>query len=462
MPRITESDDEEEYHGSGGRIADSSSESDDYQHPRKAAVHAYQYSRSSAPYMDGAPRATVTKVAVAPKRRIVEEDDNESPFVPSHVSHPPTTASSAPKPPSSVHMITIASKPPPVPVNDHVLLSDDEFMDAPSAKRRKLPPPNKSSATTKKQPKNGSDKKVEKRFYSDDDDSDVGDSDDVLSDDYDEDSFVDDEKESLDGMVAEEDDDEEFGSTRKPKARASSKASNKPRPSKSSKSGGRMQKGSSSKGSNGASGGGGVSKSSAQPKSSRVDLAEADDASIVVVDSSGDVSSSDVEFSDVEFVGVRRTRAPLKKTLRQRALLGEHESEHLALTGTRNVPTAVVLDPRKEALLARKPTLTPKKVERTYPPDDVMQEVTQIVTQLLHRSTFDRVETKRDIRNEPMFNPEHIKVWSKPEGEFLTIPLGNYPTLFPPVAGWSSQPLRQTDTVSISTIHVNRNIRDCP
>lgn len=462
MPRIAESEDEVEGHGRRDRVDESSSESDDYQHPRKAAAQLHLQSRSSGIDSLASPSITTAKSLAGPKRRVIEEDEDDTPFVPSHISQTAKPSIDAPKIAPTAHIITIASKTAPIRESDEVLLSDDDTMHPPSAKRRKLPPSSKNTSLVKKQPDSGK-RKSEKRFYSDDDaDIDFSDSNGPLSDE-DEDSFM--EEDSFDAeesLVVDDgysDTDEEYGTARKStKASKPSKAPKKPSTPKAGKKGSNLPK-SASTGGKLASGG----------SNAKADLVDVDETSSVDVVDMIDVEASDYdEDSDLEIVDYKAGSAPAtkKKTARQKALSGEHESEYLALTGTRNVPTTLV-DPKKAsltpaALLARKPTLSAKKDERTQPPDDVLQEVNQIVTQLLHRNALERTETTRDVRNEPMFNPELTKFWSKPSGNFITVPLSNFEALFPPNLGWSGTSLTPTEAADIPVVHVNRSIQDCP
>lgn len=154
-----------------------------------------------------------------------------------------------------------------------------------------------------------------------------------------------------------------------------------------------------------------------------------------------------------------------KMTKRQRALVGgdeESASEHLELADTKGKVAIPFIEVRRRAALnaptARKPFGTPK-TGRTQPPNDTLEEVNQIVSQLMRRDALDKVEVKRNLKDTPMFNPWMTKNWSRLDGNYLTVPLAYIDQYFPPQDGWSPA-ISQQDAKDIPIINVKRGLLD--
>ena len=191
---------------------------------------------------------------------------------------------------------------------------------------------------------------------------------------------------------------------------------------------------------------------------------EEDDMMDLISDSEEDYANEldedeESDEEDQEF-GVG-SEGPKKMTARQKAIVGEAQAAHVALTGARPIQAPVeAAKPRRAPTLGKKHVTPGRPSNRVHPPDDTMQEVTTIVGQLMHRSALDKTETKRNIRDEPMFNPDMVKFWSRADGNFVTIPYAQHSHLFPSQAGWSFEPMTSSQIKDIPTITLKRGILD--
>jgi hypothetical protein len=456
MPKIVESDESFDYESEQDEEAHQIEP--ETPHPRKAAAMIHIASRNSnkTPSTARPAPATTTTPATAASRRRIGEDDDDSPPQPISqskkiiITNTSRAGSSIPaKPLASNRMETS---------DDEFSLSDEEGMQSPKAKRRKLVSPSKPTAkTTSNLSKASKQVKSAQRQYYSDDDEDFDEDDNVLSD-----------SEDDQAIMFESSGEEDYVPKKTSKPQEDMIIDDEIAPPQAKKRG--RPPGSKNRPKDKASN----AKRSSTPKalkkagrSRKVQVGDEDDDFLSDEDEAYgdeyDLDHSDEEDgeSDSDNLMEIGLEGPKKMTARQKAIVGETQAEHVALAGTR-----LVQAPVEQAKQRRGPTLGAKTgtvgrpSHRTQPPEDVMQEVTTIVGQLMNRSALDKVEVKRNLRAEPMFNPELVKFWSREDGNFVTLPLAHYEAMFPPTAGWSSSPLRANDTKDIPVLTLKRGLMD--
>lgn len=478
MPKIIESDDDADYtdstNGGGGGRADAG----DYVPPQQPAVVTPAVAPSGQPLGAHGAAATGPTAVRQPKKRILDEDDDFDPTGSAggatssySGSHPSTSAT------ASAHAAH-PSAPRQTMAEDDFVLSDDELMEPPASKRPKFKFTSASStqassaAPSKATGAKSASAKAGQHFYSDDEgDSDFGDEDNVLSASDDEGDFMDfDDSEEYQGASQAPQRSKRTALQRAPSVRAPPLTPTKGPPAPVApvvlsdpndpnslpvkRKRGRPP---GSKTKNKVA----IAPTKKTPTKRRNDDAtefsdEEEDSEVLV--------ESD-EYSEGED-GQRRSAGddggPKKLTARQKALSGDagENSELMELSGTRNQATSLT-PAAQRATLGHKAALYTKKVERTQPPPDVMAEVSVVVAQLLNRNpSYDKDDFRKRVVPEMYFNPELRKDWSRPNGNFITLPLYDHATSLPASLGWSSVPLKPEETADIPVVTLKRSIRD--
>lgn len=489
MPKIIESDDEGD--STNTNVGNQAPTVDVAAPAPQRAAHAHipiQTNNPSLGINQPAVAAAPTFVQ-APKRRVLEEDDDFPAHAPQTATTPATLASQGATGTFTTNTQAKTTTVSNTHSDDFIVLSDDESMEPPTAKRpklRALPAPTAKSTATSKSTK----KKAEKRYYSDDDgDSDFDDANDELSPSEDEE----------DNFIDVDDSDEDYGgrpTAKKERGGKKSAAANRepvddeaPAPKKrgrplGSKSKPSSAKKSATKGNTKSPASAKGTKKRGRPSAGHIDDIsdledeyddeEEGDYSLGSEEEDGMGEEEEDDFVDLEGDDGEERRssashstaqgdsANKKLTARQKAMSGEETEGLMALTGERSQPAAVVEAPAQPRVtMGRKAALHTKKAERTQPPDDVMQEVTQVVNQLLNRNpAYDKMDARKRVVPDMYFNPELRKDTSNPTGNFITLPLAIYSDVFSPRHGWSEKPLRANETADIPEISLKRGLRD--
>lgn len=481
MPKILESDEDADYADADYADPREDTNDGDSVHPRKAAALARGSTNAPQVAQTNSSAPIGSTPVQMPKRRVLDEDDVMPPsgseaLIGTSIPANSSTLGSVPSNSAAQPSVSRSQA-----AEDDFVLSDDEAMQPPAAKRPKFKfkssSPKFTPTATPKDSTEGKSKvnKAAKQFYSDDeDDSDFDDEHNVLSASEDEDEFVDmDESDEYTGST------KSSGAKRSLPRRTAPKAA-PPVPSLPPAS---VQEDASqeeapvrrkrgrppgSKNKPGA-----ATKKTPTKRKSEDDMYDEDfgDDDEVVYASEDDMVLDDDEDEEDGEEGIERSRddtGPKKLTARQKAMttsgVGSTESDLMELTGTRNQPSqqpASSGSGPQRATIGRKPALINKKVERTQPPDDVMQEVSQVVAQLLNRNpSFDKDDFRKRVVPDMFFNPELRKDCSQPSGNFVTLPLAVHDSAFTASLGWSQTPLRPSETKDIPSIVLKRGIRD--